>query len=171
MWVACEIRAGTLTQKSIFGGPCEGWGRSSGLWDGTEQTLCPSSARGPLFCTGGSWADRGHSGSSSRLVWWVLLGLASYVSDGCIEPVQHHEMIGLTLCTKILASAQGDSTLTSDFQVICIPAGHGLAFHWLGNSRANHSDDKLLTSFDLKHPLCSYTCVFCFLLWGMQLHL
>lgn len=161
----------TLTQRSTFGGPCVGQGHSSGLWDVTEQILCLSSARGPPFCKGGSWADRGHRGSSSRLVWWVLLGLASYVSNGCIEPVQHHEMIDLTLCAKILASAQGDSTLTTDFQVICIPAGHGLAFHRLGNSRAKRSYDKLLTSFDLKCLLCSYSCVVSFLLWGMQLHL
>lgn len=43
------------------------------------------------------------------------------------------------------------------FQVTCIPVGHGLAFSWLGNSRAKHSYKKLLTSFGLKSLLCNYS--------------
>jgi len=79
----------------------------------------------------------------------VLLGPASYVSDG--------EVIQLTLYTNISASAQGESTLTSEFQVICIPARHGLALHWPGNLRDERSYKKLLTSFELKSLLCNYS--------------
>lgn len=50
------------------------------MWDRKWQILYTA------FATGCSQADCGHQDSSSRLVGCVLLGPASYVSDGCAEP-------------------------------------------------------------------------------------
>lgn len=168
MWGSCEIGAGVLPHGSTFSEPCRGRGRSSGSWDGREQLLCLASAGRPAFCTGCSLADCGH-----RIRPWgwgdgrfgVQPAMRAMVA---LSLVRNREMTRLTLYAKILAG-----TLTSALQLSSYlhPAGHGLAFSWLGNSRAKHSYKKPLSSFGLKSLLCDYSWVVSFPLWGMLSYL
>lgn len=166
---SCEIGAGVLPHGSTFSETCRGRGRSSGLWDGREQLLCLASARRPAFCAGCSPADCGHRDPSLGLGWWALRGPASHASSGCAEPcATSWDDTAHAVTPKPWPALR---PLLFTFQVICIPAGHGLAFSWLGNSRAKHSYEKLLTSLGLKSLLCNYSWVVSFPLRGMLSYL